>query len=49
MNAVDTVLQNAVPAGDVSFAVAMVGNNNGITWSGAAWQGVALQQKVDFR
>jgi len=30
MNAVDTVLQNAVPAGDVSFAVAMVGNSNGI-------------------
>ena len=49
MNALDTVLQNAVPAGDVSFAVAMVGYNNGITWSGAAWQGVALQQTVVFR
>ncbi len=44
MNAVDTVLQNAVAAGDVSFAVAMVGNSNGITWSGAAWEGVDLNR-----
>ena len=29
MNAVDTVLQNAVAAGDVSFAVAMLGNSQG--------------------
>ena len=44
MNAVDTVLQNAVAAGDVSFALAMVGNSNGITWSGAAWEGVDLNR-----
>ena len=44
MNAVDTVLQNAVPAGDVSYDVAMVGYNNGITWSGAAWEGVDLNR-----
>ena len=44
MNAVDSVLQNAVAAGDVSFAVAMVGNSNGITWSGAAWEGVDLNR-----
>ena len=44
MKAVDTVLQNAVAAGDVSFAVAMVGNSNGITWSGAAWEGVDLNR-----
>ena len=44
MNAVDTVLQNAVAAGDVSFAVAMVGNSTGITWSGAAWEGVDLNR-----
>jgi len=44
MNAVDTVLQNAVAAGDVSFAAAMVGNSNGITWSGAAWEGVDLNR-----
>ena len=44
MNAVDTVLQNAVAAGDVSFAVAMVGNSNGITWSDATWEGVDLNR-----
>ena len=44
MNAVDTVLQNAVAAGDVSFAAAMVGYSNGITWSGAAWEGVDLNR-----
>ena len=36
MSTLQAVLDDAVRAGDVPFAVAMVGDKNGIKWSGAA-------------
>ena len=34
MKALDTVLSDAVSAGDVPFVVAMSGNSGGVSWSG---------------
>lgn len=38
MSKMDDVLKNAVAGGDVPFAVAMAGNGDGVTYSGAAGQ-----------
>jgi len=52
MKALDTVLSDAVSAGDVPFVVAMSGNSSGVTWSGAAGErapGQAAAEDTVFR
>lgn len=52
MSTLQAVLDDAVRAGDVPFAVAMVGNKNGIKWSGAAGErspGQAASADTVFR
>lgn len=52
MNELNTILKNAVAANDVPFVVAMTGNAQGTTWSGAAGErapGVAATQDTIFR
>ena len=43
MKELETVLSDAVSAGDVPFVVAMSGNSSGVTWSGAAGERVPGQ------
>ena len=52
MKALDTVLSDAVSAGDLPFAVAMSGNSSGVNWSGAAGErspGQAATEDTVFR
>lgn len=52
MSDLNTILSDAVTAGDVPFVVAMSGNSNGVTWSGAAGEripGVAATEDTVFR
>jgi len=52
MSTLQAVLDDAVRAGDVPFAVAMVGNKNGIKWSGGAGErspGQAASTDTVFR
>lgn len=48
----EAILKNATTQGNVPFVVAMVGNSNGVTWSGAAGNradGAAAAQDTVFR
>ena len=52
MSTLNTILSDAVTAGDVPFVVAMAGKSTGITWSGAAGErapGVAATEDTVFR
>jgi len=52
MKDLNTILSDAVTAGDVPFVVAMLGNSNGVTWSGAAGErtlGQAATEDTVFR
>ncbi len=52
MTDLTSILQNAVAAGDVPFAVAMTANSNGVTYSGAAGDAVpgrAAAEDTAFR
>ena len=52
MSDLNTILRDAVTAGDVPFVVAMSGNSSGVTWSGAAGDrkpGVAATEDTIFR
>ena len=52
MKDLNTILSNAVAAGDIPFVVAMSGNSNGVTWSGVAGErtpGLAATEDTVFR
>lgn len=52
MSDLNAILNDAVSAGDVPFVVAMLGNSNGVTWSGVAGDrapGVAATEDTVFR
>ena len=52
MSDLNTILSDAVTAGDVPFVVAMSGSSNGVTWSGAAGDrapGKAATEDTVFR
>jgi CubicO group peptidase (beta-lactamase class C family) len=52
MSALNTILNDAVSAGDVPFVVAMTGNSSDVTWSGVAGDraaGVATTEDTVFR
>ena len=52
MKDLNAILNDAVTAGDVPFVVAMLGNSNGVSWSGAAGeraQGQAATEDTVFR
>ena len=47
MEDLNTILNDAVTAGDVPFVVAMLGNSSAVTWSGAAGERAAGQAATE--